>query len=61
MKSEVAILSQISHPHILKLHNVVSTNETVVLVLEYVYGDPLNKFLGRHGGKFGEDVAKPFF
>eukprot|EP00931_Biecheleriopsis_adriatica_P053788 TRINITY_DN31573_c0_g1_i1.p1 TRINITY_DN31573_c0_g1~~TRINITY_DN31573_c0_g1_i1.p1 ORF type:complete len:799 (-),score=169.57 TRINITY_DN31573_c0_g1_i1:163-2559(-) len=52
LEKEMQILSQLDHPHILKLHEVYSTSEELFLVTDHCEGGELKSRI-EHAGKYG--------
>lgn len=44
-----AVLTGVTHPHLVRQHGVVATDDSVVLVLDHVTGGSLARHLERHG------------
>ncbi|KAJ3339763.1 Map microtubule affinity-regulating kinase [Entophlyctis luteolus] len=57
---EVRIMKMLNHPHIVKLYEVIETNYTVFLVMEYASGGELYDYLVVHG-KMKEKEARSKF
>ncbi|KAJ3205049.1 Serine/threonine-protein kinase par-1 [Entophlyctis luteolus] len=57
---EVRIMKMLNHPHIVKLYEVIETNYTVFLVMEYASGGELYDYLVVHG-KMKEKEARAKF
>eukprot|EP00124_Ichthyophonus_hoferi_P001744 Ihof_evm6s100 gene=Ihof_evmTU6s100 len=60
IKREIQNLKLFSHPHIIKLYEVISTPTDIFLVMEYVAGGELFEYIVKHG-KLSEDAARKFF
>eukprot|EP00123_Amoebidium_parasiticum_P006478 comp17419_c0_seq1/m.16801 comp17419_c0_seq1/g.16801 ORF comp17419_c0_seq1/g.16801 comp17419_c0_seq1/m.16801 type:complete len:520 (-) comp17419_c0_seq1:238-1797(-) len=60
IKREIQNLKLFSHPHIIKLYEVISTPTDIFLVMEYVSGGELFEYIVKHG-KLSEDAARKFF
>ena len=45
LMKEAIIMAQVDHPHVIKLHGVVTTGKSMMLVLEYAQNNSLEKFL----------------
>jgi 5'-AMP-activated protein kinase catalytic alpha subunit len=60
IKREIQNLKLFSHPHIIKLYEVITTPTDIFMVMEYVSGGELFDHIVKHG-KFSEDVARSFF
>ncbi|XP_020247361.1 serine/threonine-protein kinase ATG1a isoform X2 [Asparagus officinalis] len=56
---EIAILRQVSHPNIVRLHQAIQTEDKIYLILEYCPGGDLGVYIHRHG-KVSESVARHF-
>ncbi|XP_043709849.1 serine/threonine-protein kinase ATG1a isoform X2 [Telopea speciosissima] len=56
---EVYILSNIRHPNIIRLHEVIEADDKVYFVLEYCGGGDLSAYIHRHG-KVSEALARHF-
>ena len=62
MKQEIAILTRLSHPNIIKLHESVETSTKINLVMEYIKGKSLYQYIRkRPGNKLDEEEAKQVF
>jgi len=59
MKREIRILSELDHPHIVKIHEWAEDTDRhqLILILEYIPGGTLGGFLKREGGALGEAVV----
>ncbi|KAK7287601.1 hypothetical protein RIF29_00882 [Crotalaria pallida] len=57
--SEIFILKQISHPNIIRLHDIIEVPGKIHLVLEYCKGGDLSLYIQRHG-RVPEGTAKHF-
>jgi len=59
MKKEVRVLSQLDHPHIVKLHEYAEDRELaqLILILEYIQGGSCAEFLEKEGGSLNEALA----
>ncbi|CAL0306035.1 unnamed protein product [Lupinus luteus] len=57
--SEVSILSQINHPNIIRLHEIIQAPGKIYIVLEYCKGGDLSLYIQRHG-RVPEATAKHF-
>ncbi|XP_008783542.2 serine/threonine-protein kinase ATG1a-like isoform X1 [Phoenix dactylifera] len=56
---EIAILRQVSHPNIVRLHQAIQTEDKIFLVLEYCSGGDLAAYIQRRG-RVSEAVARHF-
>nr|XP_010934020.1 serine/threonine-protein kinase ATG1a isoform X1 [Elaeis guineensis] len=56
---EIAILRQVSHPNIVRLHQAIQTEDKIFLVLEYCTGGDLAAYIQRRG-RVSEAVARHF-
>lgn len=60
LKREISVMKLLNHPHIVKLYDVLQTQNHIYLVLELVTGGELfDKILSAK--KFDEDTARRFF
>mmetsp|Transcript_5606 Transcript_5606/g.16698 ORF Transcript_5606/g.16698 Transcript_5606/m.16698 type:complete len:427 (-) Transcript_5606:115-1395(-) len=57
---EIAVLRLLNHPNVIKLHDVVETEEVIVLVLEHMDGGELYDLV-ENEGRLGEDTAREYF
>ncbi|KAL0589885.1 hypothetical protein ABG067_002110 [Albugo candida] len=48
LESEIAIMRQINHPNIVKLHDIKKTEKHIYLMLEYCAGGDLQQFMKRY-------------
>lgn len=46
---EARILSNLNHPNIVRVRRFFEANNTAYIVMDYVDGEPLSRFLDRHG------------
>eukprot|EP00002_Diphylleia_rotans_P029530 TRINITY_DN6018_c0_g1_i3.p1 TRINITY_DN6018_c0_g1~~TRINITY_DN6018_c0_g1_i3.p1 ORF type:complete len:505 (-),score=83.37 TRINITY_DN6018_c0_g1_i3:782-2296(-) len=60
IKREIQILKHFSHPHIIRLYDVISTPTDIFLVMEYVPHGELFEFIVTNG-KMPEENARRFF
>ena len=58
---EIEILKSISHPHIIKLYDVIEDDRHIHLVMEYVSGGSLQQHLRIKSKKFSEEESKKLF
>ncbi|KAM0793059.1 hypothetical protein ACM66B_000545 [Microbotryomycetes sp. NB124-2] len=56
---EIQYLSLLRHPHIIKLYDVIATQNDIVMVIEYLSGELFDYIVKR--GKMPEDEARRFF
>ncbi|XP_028752259.1 serine/threonine-protein kinase ATG1a isoform X2 [Neltuma alba] len=56
---EISILSTIDHPNIIRLFDVIQTNDRIYLILEYCNGGDLATYIHRRG-KVSESIARHF-
>lgn len=62
IKNEVQIMKSLNHPCIIKMHDVIDTNESVSILLEYMNGgDLLQRIVKTEGKGLTEPVAKFYF
>jgi len=60
IRREMEILSQISHPNIIKIYEVFENQDKIVIVMEYASGGELYDFITKHKN-LNELQAKHFF
>lgn len=48
-QTEAALLATLEHPHLVRLHEMISTNDALVLVLELAAGGTLAELIGSRG------------
>eukprot|EP01083_Nonionella_stella_P042487 114722_1 len=60
VKREIEILRLFSHPHIIRLYEVIETNTDIFVVMEYVAGGELFDYIVSHG-RLPEEKARLFF
>eukprot|EP01089_Gocevia_fonbrunei_P021851 TRINITY_DN8635_c0_g1_i2.p1 TRINITY_DN8635_c0_g1~~TRINITY_DN8635_c0_g1_i2.p1 ORF type:complete len:647 (-),score=151.81 TRINITY_DN8635_c0_g1_i2:163-2103(-) len=58
LNNEIEIMTQSSHPNIVKLYDVVREGPNLVLILEYCGGGDLDNFLKKKGGKLTEKETR---
>ncbi|KAK4058156.1 Protein kinase [Microbotryomycetes sp. JL221] len=56
---EIQYLSLLRHPHIIKLYDVIATQNDIVMVIEYLSGELFDYIVRR--GKMPEEEARRFF
>ncbi len=62
VRREVKILQRLEHPNVVRIMDVVETNNHVNLVMEYVSGVSLASFLkGQPNGRVNEKEARKIF
>ena len=62
VQREIQILSRISHPHIMKLHESIDTTKHLYLVMEYIRGFSLHSYLkSKPNRRLSETEAKVVF
>lgn len=59
VKREIAIMSRLHHPNIVKLHEVLATKTKIYFILEFAKGGELFARIAK--SRFGEDLARRFF
>lgn len=59
IKKEIAIMSRLHHPHIVKLYEVLATKSKIYVVIEFVKGGELFAKVAK--GRFDEDTARKYF
>ena len=60
LNSEIEILSNIDHPNIIKIYDIIRTENCIHLVLDYCDGGDLHNFI-RKNGKIQENISKYFY
>ncbi|PIM98920.1 MEKK [Handroanthus impetiginosus] len=60
LKSEIIFLKRISHPNIIRLHDMIEESGKIYIVLEYCKGGDLSMYLRQRQGKIPEATAKHF-
>lgn len=60
-KNEAALLAKLKHPNIVALYEYVEHPDTLFLVMEYIEGIPLDKYLSEHSGPIPENKAIHIF
>ncbi|KAE9606046.1 hypothetical protein Lal_00025488 [Lupinus albus] len=59
VKREVSIMSQLHHPNIVKLHEVLATKTKIYFVMEFIKGGELFAKIAK--GRFSEDLSRRIF
>ncbi|KAK9168313.1 hypothetical protein Syun_000453 [Stephania yunnanensis] len=59
LMSEIEILRRISHPNIIRLHDIIQAPGRIHLVLDYCRGGDLSVYIRQHG-RVSEAIAKHF-
>ncbi|CAL0317750.1 unnamed protein product [Lupinus luteus] len=59
VKREVSIMSQLHHPNIVKLHEVLATKSKIYFVMEFIKGGELFAKIAK--GRFSEDLSRRIF
>nr|UXY87106.1 kin/snf1 [Cryptomonas sp.] len=60
VKREINILKLFTHPHIIRLYEVINTPSDIFVVTEYITGGELFDYIVEHG-RLSEDEARRFF
>ena len=60
VRREIANLKRFSHPHIIRLYEVIHTPTDIFVVMEYVSGGELFDYIV-HKGRLSETEARHFF
>ncbi|MCD9561413.1 hypothetical protein HAX54_020519 [Datura stramonium] len=60
LKYEIVILQRISHPNIIRLHDMIEEPGKLYIVLEYCRGGDLSMYIQRRQGRIAEATAKHF-
>ncbi|KAK4412534.1 CBL-interacting serine/threonine-protein kinase [Sesamum alatum] len=59
IKREISIMSRLSHPHIVRLIEVLATKRKIYFILEFVKGGELFAKVAK--GRFSEDLGRKYF
>ncbi|SMN17854.1 similar to Saccharomyces cerevisiae YDR477W SNF1 AMP-activated serine/threonine protein kinase found in a complex containing Snf4p and members of the Sip1p/Sip2p/Gal83p family [Maudiozyma saulgeensis] len=59
IEREISYLRLLRHPHIIKLYDVIKSNDEIIIVLEYAQHE-LFEYITQHG-RLSEDEARHFF
>ncbi|KAL0389059.1 UNVERIFIED_CONTAM: CBL-interacting serine/threonine-protein kinase [Sesamum calycinum] len=59
IKREISIMSRLSHPHIVRLFEVLATKRKIYFILEFVKGGELFAKVAK--GRFSEDLGRKYF
>ncbi|XP_010414277.1 PREDICTED: CBL-interacting serine/threonine-protein kinase 11-like [Camelina sativa] len=60
IKREISIMRRLSHPNIVRLHEVMATKGKVFFVMEFVKGGELFNKISKHG-RLSEDLTRRYF
>ncbi|CAH8282460.1 unnamed protein product [Eruca vesicaria subsp. sativa] len=60
IKREISIMRRLSHPHIVRLHEVMATKGKIFFTMEFVKGGELFNKISKHG-RLSEDLARRYF
>ena len=60
VKREISIMRRLSHPYIVKLHEVMATKGKIFFTMEFVRGGELFNKISKHG-RLSEDLARRYF
>ncbi|KAM3288044.1 serine/threonine-protein kinase ATG1c isoform X2 [Capsicum chacoense] len=60
LKSEIVILQRITHPNIIRLHDMIEEPGKIYIILEYCRGGDLSMYIQRRQGRIAEATAKHF-
>lgn len=60
VKREINIMRLLSHPHIVRLYEVIETRSAIYLIMEYMECGELFDYITENG-KLEEDEARHFF
>lgn len=62
IRREIQILQRLEHPHVVRILDVIETNNHVNIIMEYISGIPLSSYLkGQPGGRIPERDARSIF
>ncbi|CAH8337380.1 unnamed protein product [Eruca vesicaria subsp. sativa] len=60
IKREISIMRRLSHPNIVKLHEVMATKTKIFFAMEFVKGGELFNKISKHG-RLSEDLSRKYF
>ncbi|KAJ0261873.1 CBL-interacting serine/threonine-protein kinase 11 [Hirschfeldia incana] len=60
IKREISIMRRLSHPNIVKLHEVMATRTKIFFAMEFVKGGELFNKISKHG-RLTEDLSRRYF
>ncbi|XP_018473241.2 CBL-interacting serine/threonine-protein kinase 11 [Raphanus sativus] len=60
IKREISIMRRLSHPNIVKLHEVMATRTKIFFAMEFVKGGELFNKISKHG-RITEDLSRRYF
>ncbi|XP_009610539.1 CBL-interacting serine/threonine-protein kinase 11-like [Nicotiana tabacum] len=60
IKREISIMRRLSHPHIVKLFEVLATKTKIYFIMEFVKGGELFSKISKQG-RFSEDLSRKYF
>ncbi|KAJ0260033.1 CBL-interacting serine/threonine-protein kinase 11 [Hirschfeldia incana] len=60
VKREISIMRRLSHPYIVRLHEVMATKGKIFFTMEFVKGGELFNKISKHG-RLSEDLARRYF
>jgi serine/threonine protein kinase len=60
IKREISIMRRLSHPNIVKLHEVMATKSKIFFAMEFVKGGELFNKISKHG-RLSEDLSRRYF
>lgn len=51
LAAEGRMLMQLSNPHLPKIHDIIEENERIMLVMDFIHGESMDKMLARNGAQ----------
>ena len=57
-KREIELLKNLEHPNIVKYYNYLKEENYIYIIMEYLEGDTLRKYLKENSDKINEDIAR---
>uniref|UniRef100_M4DYN2 non-specific serine/threonine protein kinase n=1 Tax=Brassica campestris TaxID=3711 RepID=M4DYN2_BRACM len=60
VKREISIMRRLSHPYIVRLHEVMATKGKIFFTMEFVKGGELFNKISKHG-RLSEDLSRRYF
>ncbi len=62
IKTEISLMRMIRHPYIVKLSNVMTTQQKIILVMEYISGgDLFEHIVNQPDKKLSEEISRLYF
>lgn len=60
VRRELKVMQLVTHPHVVRLYEIIETPSDIYVVMEYVESGDLFDFIVLHG-RLGEEDARHFF